>query len=219
MAKLKNITDENGDLFRFKTHQFRHTYAVKMINNGVDIITLQDLLAHASPEMTMRYAKLLDNTKRKVFEEALRQGVFSFDLNGEVQEIKSNEDIPTNIFETLWRDHKLNAIDNPYGTCHARINGNCPYAEEPPCLTCNSGSPCKDLAIGFSDLDTQKYELLIKTTVKTIDVLEHRGRNDIVEKNRKNLERYRGILETIKAGNIIFGRVDRIKRKQGESNE
>lgn len=190
-----------------------------MINNGVDIITLQDLLAHASPEMTMRYAKLLDNTKRKVFEEALRQGVFSFDLNGEVQEIKSNEDIPTNIFETLWRDHKLNAIDNPYGTCHARINGNCPYAEEPPCLTCNSGSPCKDLAIGFSDLDTQKYELLIKTTVKTIDVLEHRGRNDIVEKNRKNLERYRGILETIKAGNIIFGRVDRIKRKQGESNE
>ncbi|MBT2681807.1 tyrosine-type recombinase/integrase [Bacillus sp. ISL-35] len=219
LAKLKNITDENGDLFHFKTHQFRHTYAVKMINNGVDIITLQDLLAHASPEMTMRYAKLLDNTKRKVFEEALRQGVFSFDLNGEVQEIKSNQDIPTGIFETLWRDHKLNAIDNPYGTCHARINGNCPYAEEPPCLTCNSGSPCKDLAIGFSDLDTQKYELLIKATAKTIAALEHRGRNDIVEKNRKNLQRYQGILETIKDGNIIFGRVDRFKRKHGANNE
>ncbi|MED3907533.1 tyrosine-type recombinase/integrase, partial [Geobacillus thermodenitrificans] len=137
LAKVKNITDENGNLFHFKTHQFRHTYAVKMLNSGADILTVQELLAHASPEMTIRYAKLLDNTKRKAFEEAIKQGVFSFDLNGEVREVKPDEDIPADILETLWRDHKLNAIDNPYGTCHARINGNCPYAEAPPCLTCN----------------------------------------------------------------------------------
>ncbi|EAG2143561.1 hypothetical protein BED65_15290 [Listeria monocytogenes] len=31
---------------------------------GVDIFTVQELLAHASPEMTMVYAKLLDDTKR-----------------------------------------------------------------------------------------------------------------------------------------------------------
>jgi len=218
LAKAKNITDENGNLFHFKTHQFRHTYAVKMLNSGADILTVQELLAHASPEMTMRYAKLLDNAKRKAFEEALKQGVFSFDLNGEVQEIKPNEDIPEDVLEMLWSDHKLNAIDNPYGTCHARINGNCPYAEEPPCLTCNGGSPCKDLAIGFSELDIQKYELLIKTTTKTIEALEQRGRNDIAEKNKKNLERYQNILNTIKQGNIIFGRLERIKRKQGVSN-
>jgi hypothetical protein len=218
LAKTKNITNENGQVFHFKTHQFRHTYAVKMLNSGADILTVQELLAHASPEMTMRYAKLLDNTKRKVFEEAIKQGVFSFDLNGEVQEIKSTEDIPVDILETLWRDHKLNGIDNPYGTCHARINGNCPYAEEPPCLTCNSGSPCKDLAIGFSDLDLQKYELLIKTTTKTIETLKQRGRKDIAEKNKKNLERYEKILNTIKEGNIIFGRLERMKRKQGVEN-
>ncbi|QNU30671.1 tyrosine-type recombinase/integrase [Geobacillus sp. 47C-IIb] len=218
LAKTKNIIDENGHVFHFKTHQFRHTYAVKMLNSGVDILTVQELLAHASPEMTLRYAKLLDDTKRKAFEEAIKQGVFSFDLNGEVREVKPNKDIPEDILETLWRDHKLNAIDNPYGTCHARINGNCPYAEEPPCLTCNGGSPCKDLAIGFSDLDIQKYELLIKTTTKTIEALEQRGRNDIAEKNKRNLERYEKILNTIKEVNIIFGRLERIKRKQGVSN-
>ena len=92
---------------------------------------------------------------------------------------------------------KWNAIDNPYGTCHARINGNCPYAEEHPCLTCNGGSPCKDLAIGFSELDQQKYELLIKTTTRTVEALEKRGREEIVEKNKKNLERYQNILNTI----------------------
>jgi Phage integrase family len=218
LARTKNITDENGHVFHFKTHQFRHTYAFKMLNSGVDILTVQELLAHASPEMTLRYAKLLDDTKRKAFEEAIKQGVFSFDLNGEVREVKPNEDIPEDILETLWRDHKLNAIDNPYGTCHARINGNCPYAEEPPCLTCNGGSPCKDLAIGFSDLDIQKYELLIKTTTKTIEALEQRGRYDIAEKNKRNLERYEKILNTIKEDNIIFGQLERIKRKQGISN-
>jgi integrase len=218
LAKTKHITDENGNQFHFKTHQFRHTYAVKMLNSGVDILTVQELLAHASPEMTMRYAKLLDDTKRKAFEEAIKQGVFSFDLNGEVREVKPDEDIPSDILETLWRDHKLNAIDNPYGTCHARINGKCPYAEEPPCLTCNGGSPCQDLAIGFSELDIQKYELLIKTTTKTIEALEQRGRYDIAEKNKKNLERYEKIFNTIKEGNIIFGRLERIKRKKGVSN-
>jgi integrase len=218
LAKAKNITDENGNLFHFKNHQFRHTYAVKMLNSGADIFTVQELLAHASPEMTMRYAKLLDNTKRKAFEEAIKQGIFSFDLNGEIQEVKHGEDIPADILETLWRDHKLNAIDNPYGTCHARINGNCPYAEEPPCLTCNGGSPCQDLAIGFSELDIQKYELLIKTTTKTIEVAEQHGRYDMVEKNKKNLERYEKIFNAIKEGNIIFGRLERIKRKKGVLN-
>ena len=160
LAKRKNITGENGNLFYFKTHQFRHTYGVKMLNGGADILTVQELLAHASPEMTLRYAKLLDNTKRKAFESVMKQGVFSFDLNGEVQGIKAGEDIPTDILDALWQDHKLNAMDNPYGTCHARLNGNCPHMEAPPCLTCGDNqTPCKDLAVGFSELDQQKYEL------------------------------------------------------------
>ncbi|WP_028401676.1 tyrosine-type recombinase/integrase [Ectobacillus panaciterrae] len=219
LAKRKNITDENGNLFHFKTHQFRHTYGVKMLNGGADILTVQELLAHASPEMTLRYAKLLDDTKRKAFELVIKQGVFSFDLNGEVQEIKAGEDIPIDILDALWQDHKLNAMDNPYGTCHARLNGNCPYMEAPPCLTCGDNqTPCKDLAVGFSELDTQKYELHIKTTTKAIEIAKQRGREDIAEKNEKNLQRYQNILNTLQEGNIIFGRQDRMKRKLGVQN-
>jgi len=219
LAKQANITDENGNLFHFKTHQFRHTYGVKMLNGGADILTVQELLAHASPEMTMRYAKLLDDTKRKAFESVMKQGVFSFDLNGEVQEIKAGEDIPTDILDALWQDHKLNAMDNPYGTCHARLNGNCPHMEAPPCLTCGDNqTPCKDLAVGFSELDQQKYELHIKTTTKAIEVAKQRGRIDVAEKNEKNLQRYQNILNTLQEGNIIFGRQDRMKRKLGVLN-
>jgi integrase len=218
-AKQKNITDENGKLFHFKTHQFRHTYGVKMLNGGADILTVQELLAHASPEMTLRYAKLLDNTKRQAFESVIKQGVFSFDLNGEVQEIKAGEDIPTDILDALWQDHKLNAMDNPYGTCHARLNGNCPHMEAPPCLTCGDNqTPCKDLAVGFSELDKQKYELHIKTTTKAVEVAKQQGREEIAEKNQKNLQRYQNILNTLQDGNVIFGRQDRMKRKLGVKN-
>lgn len=136
LAREKNIVDENGNLYHFGAHQFRHTYAMKLLNNGTDILTVQELLAHASPEMTLRYARLLDETKRTAFENAIKQGIFHFDLNGEMREIRPNEDVPEDILELLWQDHKLSAIDNPYGTCHARINGNCPYSQEPPCLTC-----------------------------------------------------------------------------------
>ncbi|PEA23349.1 transposase [Bacillus cereus] len=219
LAKQKNITDENGNLFHFKTHQFRHTYGVKMLNGGADILTVQELLAHASPEMTLRYAKLLDDTKRKAFESVIKQGVFSFDLNGEVQEIKAGEDIPTDILDALWQDHKLNAMDNPYGTCHARLNGNCPHMEAPPCLTCGDNqTPCKDLAVGFSELDQQKYELHVKTATKAIEIAKQRGREDIAEKNEKNLLRYLNILNTLQEGNIIFGRQERMKRKVGAKN-
>ncbi|NDI33228.1 tyrosine-type recombinase/integrase [Chengkuizengella sediminis] len=219
LANEQNIVDENGQIFYFKTHQFRHTYAVKMLNSGVDILTVQELLAHASPEMTMRYARLLDDTKRKSFENAIEQGVFSFDLNGKMYEISDKDEVPQDILDTLWRDHKLTAIDNPYGSCRARLNGDCPYAEEPPCLTCNGGNPCKDLAVGFSEMDAAKYEIHIQSTSKMIDVAQQYGRKEILEKNRKNLERLKDIYNTIKQGNIIFGRLERIKRKQGVTND
>ncbi|MBT2616302.1 MULTISPECIES: tyrosine-type recombinase/integrase [unclassified Bacillus (in: firmicutes)] len=213
LAIKKNIKDEIGNVFHFKAHQFRHTYAVKMLNGGADILTVQELLAHASPEMTMRYARLLDDTKRKEFEKVVKQGVFSFDLNGEMHQVAESEDIPEDILEMMWKDEKLNALDNPYGTCRARVNGNCPLAAEPPCLTANDGKPCFDLAVGMTSFDAKKYELLIDTTTKWIKASKEYGREDMVKANEKNLERYQNIYETIKNGNVIFGRFDRMKRQ------
>lgn len=209
----KNITDETGDIFHFKNHAFRHTYAVKMLNGGADILTVQELLAHASPEMTMRYARLLDDTKRKAFEEVVKKGVFSFDLNGEIHQVSETQDIPEDIMDMIWKDEKLNALDNPYGTCRARVNGNCPLAVEPPCLTANDGKPCFDLSVGMTSFDVKKYELHIESTTKIIEVSKEYGRQDMVEANEKNLKRYKNIYETIKNGNVIFGRFERIKRQ------
>nr|WP_238439298.1 tyrosine-type recombinase/integrase [Bacillus cereus] len=156
----KNITDEMGNVFYFKNHQFRHTYAVKMLNGGADILTVQELLAHASSEMTLRYAGLLDDTKRKAFEGVVKKGVFSFDLNGEIHQVSETQDIPENIMDMMWKEEKLNALDNPYGTCRARVNGNRPLAVERPCLTANDGKPCFDLAVGMTSFDIKNMNYI-----------------------------------------------------------
>lgn len=213
LAFNRNITDEIGNIFRFKTHQFRHTYAVKMLNGGADILTVQDLLAHASPEMTLRYARLLDDTKRKAFEKVVKQGLFTFDLNGQIHQVQEAEEIPESIMDLLWKNEKLNALDNTYGSCRARINGNCPLAKEPPCLTANDGKPCFDLSVGLSDMDIKKYEIHIESTFKMIEAAKQFGREDMVEANQKNLERFQSVYDTIKTGNVIYGRFDRIRRE------
>lgn len=86
--------------------------------------------------MTLNYAKFLDYTKRKQFENAVKQGVFSFDNEGKLYN-GINENLPNDILDMLWTNHKLNTIDTPYGTCMQRGKGRCTFAKQPPCLTCN----------------------------------------------------------------------------------
>ncbi|PAF34036.1 transposase, partial [Terribacillus saccharophilus] len=218
LAIDQKIKDETGEIFHFKTHQFRHTYAMKLLNGGADISTVQDLLAHASPTMTLQYARLLDDTKRKEFEKVVAQGVFSFDLNGAIHQVAESKEVPEDIMDMLWKDEKLNAIDNPYGTCRARVNGKCPLASEPPCLTANDGKPCFDLQVGITSFDVKKYELHIESASKLIEASKNFGRDDMVKANEKNLERYQNIYKTIKDGNVIFGRAERIKKILGSNN-
>ncbi len=39
-------------------HQLRHTMATQLLNNGADIVAIQELLGHSKIELTMRYSKL-----------------------------------------------------------------------------------------------------------------------------------------------------------------
>ncbi|PFK07597.1 transposase, partial [Bacillus cereus] len=72
----------------------------------------------------------------------------------------------------------------------------------------------KDLAIGFSELDVQKYELLIKTTSRATEIAQQHGREDLIENHNKNLKQYKDIISALKEGNIIFGRQERMKRRR-----
>lgn len=216
-ARKNDITDDKGNVFHFYNHIFRHTYAVRMLNSGVDIIVLQDLLAHASPEMTLVYAKLLDDTKKKAFEKAVKNGVFSFDESAKLKE-ENNGEIPSDILDMLWTNHKLNAIDTPYGTCLQRTNGKCSFAKQPPCLTCNAGKPCKDLCVGAFEGDVQKYEILINSTKSLIESAKVYNRIEMAKENEELLNLYEDIYSKVREGNIVYSRLDRLK-KTGDKND
>lgn len=65
--KIWNNIKEKAKLPKeFRFHGLRHTYASYMASSGeVDLYTLQKLLNHQTPQMTQRYAHLMDEALRR----------------------------------------------------------------------------------------------------------------------------------------------------------
>jgi site-specific recombinase XerD len=49
-------------------HTQRHTFASRLVNSGVDIVTVKELLGHSSISVTMRYAHTNIESKRAAAE-------------------------------------------------------------------------------------------------------------------------------------------------------
>lgn len=49
-------------------HDLRHTFATRLVENGVDLITIKELLGHSSVTITERYTHSFEDQKRKAVE-------------------------------------------------------------------------------------------------------------------------------------------------------
>ena len=49
----------------FSPHDFRRTFAGDLLSAGVDIVTVQKLMGHSSPDQTAKYDRRQDDTKKK----------------------------------------------------------------------------------------------------------------------------------------------------------
>lgn len=58
---------------RLTVHSLRHTFACQLLNAGVDLVTLQELLGHDSILITQRYARLSDQMRRAEYFQAITQ--------------------------------------------------------------------------------------------------------------------------------------------------
>ncbi len=47
---------EKGEIRNFHFHDLGHTFATRLVQNGVDLYKVKELLGHKSLAMTMRYA-------------------------------------------------------------------------------------------------------------------------------------------------------------------
>jgi integrase len=59
------VAVKRAGLPKITWHMFRHTFASRMTRDGVDIVTVKELLGHADVKTTMRYAHSNDDAKRR----------------------------------------------------------------------------------------------------------------------------------------------------------
>jgi integrase len=188
-----NIRDEMGNLFSFKTHAFRHTKAVELINNGMSLLHVQQWLAHLTPEMTLVYAKILDSTMRKEWEQAFAQGAVRIDVQGRPKAVDT-EQLRTGQ-EIEWEHIRLNldAVRLPNGYCFKPKKAHCP-PQETPCYTCHHFCTTPDFLPQFEHEERDLREL--------IALGEKAGSEIWVERNTQKLNRVLPVIQVLKQGNL-----------------
>jgi site-specific recombinase XerD len=70
---FKHYLKTAGISCHYAVHCLRHTFATELLNAGVPITTLQELLGHVSIVITQRYARVSDLTKRQQYFAAMQQ--------------------------------------------------------------------------------------------------------------------------------------------------
>jgi integrase len=182
MAYQHKICDTPDHLYRFTPHQFRHTVATSMINNGVPQHIVQRYLGHETPQMTARYAYILDQTMKQEYAKYRGKVV---DVTGKVIEQKSAAD--TSDLQWMKKNILAQALSN--GKCALPvIAGDCPHANA--CLT------CVHFRTDASFLPQHKAQL--EETRHLIQVARKNGWQRQAEMNEKvatNLERIITVLE------------------------
>ena len=191
------IRDKNGELFRFGPHAFRHTKAVELINNGMSLAMVQQWLAHASPEMTLIYARILDETMRTQWEKTVQQGIVQFN-DGKPAFVPSQKLLPMageNGFDPeRVREHRQN-VKMALGSCLKTAKIVCKFVEL-PCFHCPAYVLTPD--------DLPALEAYEQHILERIEIGKQAGNAHWTQVNQKNLdERVHPAIALLKQGQIV----------------
>ncbi len=121
------VRDELGRPVHVTPHQWRHTYATRLVNADVPLEVVRRLLDHTSSEMTDHYARMHDRTVRKHWEKARK-----VNIDGEPIAL----DPDSALADAAWLKDRLARakIALPNGYCTLPLQKRCEVANA--CLTC-----------------------------------------------------------------------------------
>jgi integrase len=191
LAKRYKIVDRQEQLFHFGNHAFRHTKAVELINNGMSLVHVQKWLAHYSPEMTLRYARILDATMREEWERVARQGLFRFDRSGKPTRVQLADIANEDLVEWEYIRTHLDAVRVPLGYCLKPLTQPC-GTQLNPCLTCSWLCTTAEFL--------PEFEHHLEETQKMIDRSKALGRKVWVEKNQVTFIRLENVARVLREG-------------------
>lgn len=210
LAKERNIVDKEGNIYHFGNHAFRHTKAVELINSGMNLLHVQKWLAHLTPVMTLHYAKVLDETLRKSWEEITKKGLFRLDGENGLIKVDISDIENEDVIEWEWIRYNLDAVRMPLGYCMKPSKMEC-ATQLNPCLTCRSFCTTPEFIPAFEEEIRQTKEIIRKG--------EMQGRTLWVQKNKLLLEKLENIVEILKQGKIKHDAGKRGREYVGEERE
>jgi integrase len=122
-----DIRDEHGAPVHLTPHQWRHTFATRLINRDVPQEVIRILLDHESTQMTAHYARLTDQTVRRRWEQATK-------VNIKGERVALDPDGP--LAQAQWAKTRYGIATQtlPHGYCGLPVQKSCPHANA--CLTC-----------------------------------------------------------------------------------
>ena len=70
---LEQIYTFGKPCFRIASHSLRHTFASNLLEEGAEVISMKELLGHASMESSERYAKLSNQRVKQIYQHTIRK--------------------------------------------------------------------------------------------------------------------------------------------------
>ncbi len=196
-AAKYHIQDERGRPFHFRFHAFRHTKGIELVNNGMSLVMVQQWMAHASPEMTVIYAKILDETMRTQWEKTVQQGIVQFN-DGKPEYVPGKKLLPiasSNAFDPeRVREHRQN-VKMSLGSCLKTAKIVCKFVEL-PCFHCPAYVLTPD--------DLPALEVYEQQILERIAIGNQAGNVHWTLVNQKHLdERVRPAIALLKQGQTV----------------
>ena len=178
-----DVRDEHGGPVHLTPHQWRHTFACRLINRDVPQEVVRVLLDHSSTQMTAHYAKITDQTVRRRWEQATR-----VNISGERVTIDPGGPLA----QAQWAKTRYGIATQtlPNGYCGLPVQRQCPHANA--CLTCPVFITGPEF---LPELRQQRQRTLTLITAAT-----ENGHARVTEMNEQvaaNLDRMISELETI----------------------
>ena len=164
------VRDEHGRPVHLTPHQWRHTFACRLINRDVPQEVIRVLLDHESTEMTAHYARITDQTVRRHWQAATK-----VNINGERVSI----DPEGPLAQAQWAKTRYGIATQtlPNGYCGLPLQRSCPHANA--CLTCPVFLTGPEF---LPELRQQR-----RRTLTLIDVSKRGGQTRMVEMNQQVL--------------------------------
>ena len=176
-----DVHDEHGRPVHLTPHQWRHTFACRLINRDVPQEVVRVLLDHESSRMTSHYARITDQTVRRHREQAAK-------VNIKGERVVIDPDGP--LAQAQWAKTRYGIATQtlPNGYCGLPVQKSCPHANA--CLTCPVFLTGPEF---LPELREQR-----RRTLTLVDVSKDKGHNRVVEMNQQvldNLDRMIGEVE------------------------